>query len=82
MISEILLWLTYFSTALLIGVLTASIFYARWHYGSLENSKGLPVVIKPYFIGGSDPFFYKNVCCEEDIARVKKYGRIFGVRCM
>ncbi|XP_021967532.1 cytochrome P450 3A4 [Folsomia candida] len=79
MLVEFLTWLAYFSTSLLIVVISASIIYARWHYGSLENSIGMPAVIKPWFIGGSDPFFYKSVCCEEDIKRVQKHGRVFGM---
>lgn len=79
MVFEILLWLLYFTITIFIGVITASIIYARWHYNSLENSAGMPAVIRPYFIGGSDPFFYKNICCDEDIKRVRKYGRVFGV---
>lgn len=77
-LQEVLLLLIYFCITWLLALLASSVFYARWHYGSLERS-GLPAVIKPYFLGGSDPFFYKTVCCDEDTKRVRKYGRVFGV---
>lgn len=79
MILELLTWAGYIFITLLVGVVASGVIYTRWHYGVLETTEGLPALIKPYFVGGSDPFFYKGICCEEDIKRVKMYGPIFGV---
>ncbi|XP_035708420.1 cytochrome P450 3A24-like [Folsomia candida] len=79
MILELLTWAGYIFITLLVGVVASGVIYTRWHYGVLETTEGLPALIKPYFVGGSDPFFYKGICCEEDIKRVKMYGPIFGM---
>lgn len=73
--------ITFFSflITLLVGLITAAVVYARWHYGTLEKIKGLQAVIKPYFVGGSDPYIYKKVVQNEDAKNVQKYGKIYGV---
>jgi len=75
MLGTVIYWLLTF----LIGAITAAIIYARWNYGTLEKVKGLPAVIKPSFIGGSDPFIHKKIVCDDDTRNVQKYGKIFGV---
>ncbi|XP_021967530.1 cytochrome P450 3A56 [Folsomia candida] len=79
MILELLTWAGYLFVTLLVGVVTTAIIYTRWNYGVLESTKGLPAVIQPYFVGGSDPFFYKSICCEDDMRRAKMYGPIYGM---
>lgn len=64
----------------LIVIITTLIIYARWNYGSVEKTKGLKHTIKPYFIGGSDPFFYNKSYWEQDLKDGGKYGKVYGVR--
>lgn len=75
----ILVSLGYAAVTFLVGVITVAVVYARWHYGTLERVKGLPVVITPAFIGGSDPYVYKKIVHDQDSENVKKYGKVYGV---
>lgn len=79
MILELLTSVGYILVTGLIGLVTGLVIYARWHYGTLEKIKGLPVVIKPAFVGGSDVFIYKKIVPDQDITNVKKYGKLYGV---
>lgn len=71
--------LVYTVVTTLVGAITAAVIYARWYYGTLEKIKGLPVVVKPAFIGGSDFYAYKKIAHEADTENVKKYGKVYGV---
>lgn len=71
--------LGYFIVTVLVGIITAAVVYARWHYGTLEKVKGLPALIKPAFVGGSDLFLYKKIVHDADTENVKKYGKVYGV---
>lgn len=60
------------------GLAAFLIFYARWHYGTLEKL-GIPVA-KPHFLLGSDPDGHTFVHVEKDLERYRKYGPVFGVK--
>ncbi|ODM88825.1 Cytochrome P450 3A21 [Orchesella cincta] len=74
----VLISLGYVVITALVGVITAAVVYARWHYGTLEKVKGLPAIIEPAIVGGSDVFVYKKIVHDQDIENVKKYGKIYG----
>lgn len=76
---EPLITLGYVLVTGIIGLVTGAVIYARWNYGTLEKIKGVPKVITPAFVGGSDIHVYKKVVHEEDTENVKKYGKIYGV---
>lgn len=78
---DLIISLVYLLLVLLIGLVTVGVIYARWHYGTLERIKGVPAVVKPAFMGGSDIFLYKKIVHDTDSANVQKYGKIFGVKC-
>lgn len=63
----------------LVGLVTSAVVYARWNYGKLEKVKGLSVVIKPLFVGGSDVNIYKKLVHEQDDTFVRVYGKVYGV---
>jgi hypothetical protein len=79
MLVEILTSVAYWGATLLVGVVSALIIYARWNYGTLEKVQGLKVV-KPAFVGGSEPFMYKKVVCHNDMQLTKEYGPVYGVK--
>jgi hypothetical protein len=62
-----------------VGLVTALVIYARWYYGTLENTPGLTGVVEPYFVGGSNPYTYKEVICLKDKENAREYGPIYGV---
>ena len=74
-----MLVLEFLAALLLLAVFTilGLILYARWHYGALDGL-GFPV-IPPTFVLGSCPDLHTKIQHHEDIARMKKYGPIWGV---
>ncbi|XP_037036450.1 cytochrome P450 3A56-like [Bradysia coprophila] len=62
--------------ALLVGVISFLIIYARWNFGTLE-SMGIPT-IKPHWLLGSHPNIHKIVVQDEDMKNFRKYGKIWG----
>lgn len=60
-------------------IISLAIVTARWNYGTLEKIVGPEKVVTPYWIGGSDPFFYKKIYWKQDLEDRKKFGMIYGV---
>ncbi|CAL8107398.1 unnamed protein product [Orchesella dallaii] len=71
-------FLAYVIITALVGLVTAAVIYVRWHYGTLEKVKGLPAVVKPAIVGGSDVYIHKKIVHDQDSENVKKYGKIYG----
>lgn len=63
--------------AVLVGVISIVIIYARWNYGFLEKL-GIPVV-KPHFLLGSTFLTRFKPIGYRDIDWMKEYGSVFGV---
>ncbi len=76
---ELVTTLVYVVVTGIVGLITTAVIYARWNYGTLEKIKGLPKVIPPAFVGGSDIHVYKKIVHDQDTENVKKYGKIYGV---
>jgi len=79
MMSGLVINVLWWVTSIFVGVITALIIYARWHYGTLEKKKGLTGVVSPAFVGGSSYKMYKEIVCDTDTQNAKKYGKIYGV---
>lgn len=77
---ELVATLGYVLVTALAGLITVGIIYARWNYGTLERIKGLPAVVKPAFVGGSDIHIHTRIVHDKDQENVNKYGKVFGVR--